>query len=422
MASSPYKNVVKGGKFYHVYEDPAGKRKFVYIRKAKGHGGSGGTGGTQAPTQQPDPQDAQTKALLSAIGLDDADPSIIDAAKAITDAKIKPQIDAVNQEIGKATGANKYISDRMAQYAKMYSGLVNSQAIANAPGATAQPQLAASSGNAALDAALKNSISARTQGSAQNSATIASVAGMRAQDQQSQLAQQFQSQMNDLQAKRLGIEQGAQGEFLSNLQGVAKQKQDAEAAKFEQQAAAQALGLKIDSQEETARHNKAGEQNTAAGIKQRAQTAENKLTSQERREQAKLEQDAREGRLNREQKERLAHLKAKGKGSGGIDYLPQGQQNTVASKISSIKNLARKAQHEKHWNRRQAAKAILNDNPDLDELYVSVALDLAYDGHVSRANAKKLHDRGVKVKGVGKSYSQYSREARNSGAARTGGN
>lgn len=39
--------------------------------------------------------------------------------------------------------------------------------------------------------------------------------------------------------------------------------------------------------------------------------------------------------------------------------------------------------------------------PAIDQLYASVALDIAYDGHISQANIKRLHARGVKVNALG---------------------
>jgi len=39
--------------------------------------------------------------------------------------------------------------------------------------------------------------------------------------------------------------------------------------------------------------------------------------------------------------------------------------------------------------------------PSFEELYASIALDLAYDGHISRRNVQELHRAGIKVKPLG---------------------
>jgi hypothetical protein len=58
----------------------------------------------------------------------------------------------------------------------------------------------------------------------------------------------------------------------------------------------------------------------------------------------------------------------------------------------------------------QQVQAFLKDNPTADPLYVSVALDMAYDGHVSKSMLGKLHQRGLTVQDLGlKSATQAKR-------------
>lgn len=384
--SPPFHTQVKNGKVYHVYPH----HKFRFIRKV---------GQTAAQASQ----ESQGAALLNAIGLAGPDSkNILKAAQTIADAKLGAELQPIDQSISRTAGANKYVSDRLTQYQQLFQNSVNNSAQA-AAAANTPPTLLQSSGNAALDDALKNSLAARSQGFAANSALAAQVAPMRFADQQQQLAQQFQAQMNDLQAKRLQIQQGAAGDFLSTLTDLG-QKQ------VENNMASQALGLKTDIAQANATHQHNQDVTAAASVKERADAAAAALTSAELRQKRQLDAAARQGRLNRAQKARLAALDRKVKialhnrdaatNSQGLAFLPGTTQNTVASKVKGIaSDIA--AHKGKFKNRAAAAQAYEEAHPGTDMDYLSAALDLAYNGFISNGTAAKLHRRGIKVNPIG---------------------
>jgi hypothetical protein len=62
---------------------------------------------------------------------------------------------------------------------------------------------------------------------------------------------------------------------------------------------------------------------------------------------------------------------------------------------------------------RSAATVRSPSIPKHDELYADVAVDIAYDGHVSRRNAQRLHSMGLSVKDLGlPSYTSTTRRSR----------
>lgn len=94
------------------------------------------------------------------------------------------------------------------------------------------------------------------------------------------------------------------------------------------------------------------------------------------------------------------------------------KRHEVASKIAAAKSIAESMKSRQprsqvaKWlvdgrpaqtveDPKTGAKGKLPGIPKTDELYASVALDLAYDGHVSDRNRKLLNDLGISVKQLG---------------------
>lgn len=70
------------------------------------------------------------------------------------------------------------------------------------------------------------------------------------------------------------------------------------------------------------------------------------------------------------------------------------------------------------FTRQEAAKTILNDPKAPEPVLVSATLDAAYDGHISRATAKRLHAAGFKVNELAQAlgvptYSQWAKSKYN---------
>jgi hypothetical protein len=96
----------------------------------------------------------------------------------------------------------------------------------------------------------------------------------------------------------------------------------------------------------------------------------------------------------------------KGKGADNGPSLTTNEKITQTGKFAPVYNTISQTVKPDFPGSRQtggvaAGQAFLKDNPTADPLYVSVALDMAYDGHVSRINARKLHARGLTVKDLG---------------------
>jgi hypothetical protein len=123
-----------------------------------------------------------------------------------------------------------------------------------------------------------------------------------------------------------------------------------------------------------------------------------------------------------------------GKPNGGRGWAPSATQGKTQSQIADALQFAK--QYKKAGkNRHQVAQALLNGMksqpkyedytdpqtgtvkrrrvlkdgvpvntaaiPKFEQLLASVALDIAYDGHISRANVKKLHARGIRINDLG---------------------
>jgi hypothetical protein len=141
--------------------------------------------------------------------------------------------------------------------------------------------------------------------------------------------------------------------------------------------------------------------------------------------------------------------KGSGSGGGGADWAPQGAQATARTTIASALNAA-KSLKGLGVDRHDAAKALLqgaepvplydtttgkaliwqkgekgNENGELtgqkktsaslpkvdDQLYLSAALDMAYDGHLSRRNQRLLHQNQIKIQPLGvTTYQEWLRE------------
>jgi hypothetical protein len=146
--------------------------------------------------------------------------------------------------------------------------------------------------------------------------------------------------------------------------------------------------------------------------------------------------------------------KAKGKGGGGPDWAPQEAQTKARSTISTALTAAQQLK-KAGVSRKDAAQALLQGADEKsvelydpttgkaqiwqdgepgnkdgsktgqkkttvlqgglpkidDQLYLSAALDMAYDNHLSRRNQKLLHDNLIKIKPLGvTTYQDWLRE------------
>jgi hypothetical protein len=265
-------------------------------------------------------------------------------------------------------------------------------------------------------------------GAASNLAgTIAAVAPMRAQDQQFALAGKFNQQIADMTAKRADVE-ASRGDLTSST--LQKMRND----QFTNLATMKGLDLKASDLQETVRKNKATEALTGAAITQRnldsvrdAKTAHEKNVFDQRYKRAQL--DIKRGidpvtgkRLPKNAKPQTAadalnawklkfardhgYLPSTGApkpggSNGGKPPLTANERISQAQKFGGISNAVNNAVKDFPGDRKgagtKAARAILTEKPEVDPLYVSIALDMAYDGHISRPNTKKLKARGIKV-------------------------
>jgi hypothetical protein len=108
-------------------------------------------------------------------------------------------------------------------------------------------------------------------------------------------------------------------------------------------------------------------------------------------------------------------------------WAPPGTQNKGASQSSKLMPAIQDF-YKKKIPRHKAARTILKsaENPDNPAL-VSAALDAVYDKHLSRETARKLQAAGYKATSIARSlgtdtFTEWRRKAKNTGAARTGGN
>lgn len=99
-------------------------------------------------------------------------------------------------------------------------------------------------------------------------------------------------------------------------------------------------------------------------------------------------------------------------------WAPQGAQSSARSTISKAFAQAKRLKREGRARReaatfltegrpgqqvvdRKGNKVNIPGVPSFEELYASIALDLAYDGHISRRNVQELHRAGIKVRPLG---------------------
>jgi hypothetical protein len=294
--------------------------------------------------------------------------------------------------------------------------------------------------------------------------TIAAVAPMRANDQQFALAGKFNQQIADMMGKRADVE-ATRGDLTTKTLNQMREDQ------FTNMVTMKGLDLKQSDFQEQVRSNKAQEGIAKGALQQRdlasqrtAASAHAKRVLDSRQFRSKLNEskayhqaqvDIKRGfdpitgkRLPKKPQsaaDALNNFKldfarkhgylpptgppkaGKGAGkNGGFKPLTTNEKITQTQKFGTVFNAVNNAKSDFKGDRQTggvaAGKALLKEKPDVDPLYVSVALDMAYDGHVSRQNAIKLHKRGLSVKDFNlKSASQAARERTNKSVVRNTG-
>jgi hypothetical protein len=169
-------------------------------------------------------------------------------------------------------------------------------------------------------------------------------------------------------------------------------------------------GAFITSEAGSLRESRAGRSATLRGIRLRGK--------QDRQQAAaKLESD-------KELAKYKADLKGSGPGTRGLG----GNKPASRSEMRMFKSdFAKALSYAKQYGSRADARAelipgapaakdkkgrLIPATPSIDDqLALSSALDMAFDGHISRANAKALHKAGIRVKELpgAKTYSQWNR-------------
>jgi hypothetical protein len=258
--------------------------------------------------------------------------------------------------------------------------------------------------------------------------TIAAVAPMRASDQMATLANTFNKQIVDMQSRRADVA-SQRGDLTQSITNKMRNDQ------FTNFATAQGLNIRQGALNEQIRSAKADERlaNKTLGFKKNqafrdAKTAKERFDYQKAKDAADL--DIKRGidpitgkRLPKGPRSAADALNkwrlkfaqqhgylpstgpAGGKGAGSVAAITPNEKAKQVGKASSvgaqIETGIKSKGGTKKYPRSQAARDYLSANPGIDPLYVSVALDMQYDGHVSRVNAKKLHTRGLTVKDLG---------------------
>jgi hypothetical protein len=296
---------------------------------------------------------------------------------------------------------------------------------------------------AGANAGYQTQAAATGSGFAGIAGTIAAVAPMRAADATANLANTFNKQIADMQGRRAEVD--AQRGPLTT-QTLDKMRQD----QFTNLATMKGLGLKEADLQETVRSHKAQETIAAdtLGVKaadsvRDARTAREKLLYTQRKDAALL--DIKRGvdpitgkKLSKSTSPSAALAQWRLDFAKKHGYLPKtgpptkgkdGPSLTLNERVGQAQKFApvlntvqQKIKTDFPHDRQGAARALLSNNPNVDPLYASVALDVAYDGHVSRANAKKLHDRGVKVKDLNvPSFADWNRSGKTRAGRRAAG-
>ena len=273
--------------------------------------------------------------------------------------------------------------------------------------------------------------------------TIAAVAPMRAGDQQFALAGKFNQQIADMTSKRAATE-ATRGPLTT--QTLDKMRQD----QFTNLATMKGLDIKQADLQETARSHQANEALTNKAINQRnlasvrtASSAAERLKADKAYKAAQIQikrgidpvtgkklphgGKAQSGAdaLNRWKlkfAQSHGYLPSTGAGKGGSGGTPSLTPNERTKQIGKFASLQSTVQSGiqsqggvSKYGRVKAAKDFLASKAGkgADPLYVSASLDMLYDGHVSRANAEKLHQRGLTVKDLGLTgYQEWARKHR----------
>jgi len=280
-----------------------------------------------------------------------------------------------------------------------------------------------------------NQAAAQNTGFAGLANTIAATAPMRANDNMAVLANTFNKQIAEAQSQRAGVE-ATRGDLTT--QTLDKMRND----QFTNLATMKGLDIKASDLAETVRSNKAGETLAAKTLKVKAandirsaRTDHEKAVADSAYKQAQIDikrgidpvthkplpkkpESATEALSKWKLKFAQAHgylpsagKKGKGSGSDGGPSLTTNEVTTQVGKFSPAYNTLKSAVDPQKMKRSEAGAKFLKSNPTVDPLYASVALDMIYDGHVSRQNAERLHKRGLSVDDLNlKSYTQYSKE------------
>lgn len=284
---------------------------------------------------------------------------------------------------------------------------------------------------------------AQSAGASELAGTIAAVAPMRAGDAQAILSNKFNQQIMDMQSKRAEVE-ASRGDLTTTT--LNKMRND----QFTNLATMKGLDIKQSDLRETVRKNKATEALTGAAINQRdvasrrtARSAHERAVAKRFTDQANLDikrgvdpitgkplpkkPESAADALNRA---RLKFFQAHGympttgppKGKGKNGDVPKLPPATRAGKITEFRQAAASVKRGisalgglEKTPRSKAATTFLDSDTGkkVDPLFASIALDVQYDGHVSRANARKLKNMGLTVKDLGvPSYQEWLRSGK----------
>lgn len=367
------------------------------------------------------------------------------AASAVANAAYRPQIATADRQIAGAEARTGALDERMGNIARDVGGAdaaasgrmeaisnrvrENLAKIAqegqNAVDATGQAAQAAIAGTpAGLEgsaaerlAAERGALSARQAGT--------STAYRSSNEILSGVDERFQGAMGGINQARLAerriaanLQQGNRvGELRSARMDLAARRSDTKAdaltklrqQSFENLVVGQELGIKqqdiaADAKAANA-ERKARAQEKAADRALRRQLAriqrDTTLTATEKREAAQSARDA----ANRRSRERIAAQRGKGSGPGGsAETRTSLQHGTAQDRIKGAESWARQAKSTGKVTRQEAGQALLRglaSAPKTTQLFASIALDMAWDGHVSARNVEELHRRGYSVKQLG---------------------
>ena len=142
-------------------------------------------------------------------------------------------------------------------------------------------------------------------------------------------------------------------------------------------------------------------------------------------EGARLDETSRHNQAMEQNARRQKRSNTPGPGPDGFKHASPADYRTTSQQVGYFKNWAARYKTA-GMNRAQAAEAFLSGvpankesgrpaiNAAKDPLYVTAALDIAYDGHLSRQTQKRLQQRGISVGklGAGPSYGQWKRSSK----------